>query len=161
MLTRPGHRHIEEPALLVDLLGFAACHVRRNTTVDEVENKDRGSTCAVIRRRFPAGASPARRPLQPEATGAGMEATKCLKPPDSGHEVGDCASVQAATRVNAEQTSKRSMCRPTRKWNWGRLTRMGDFTSDECAHLLHRGSGGSMYTRKAHATRETPTRDQG
>ena len=117
--------------------------------------------CAVIRRRFPAGASPARRPLQPEATGAGMEATKCLKPSDSGHEVGDCASVQAATRVNAEQTSKRSMCRPTRKWNRGRLTRMGDFTSDECAHLLHRGSGGSMYTRKAHATRETPTRDQG
>jgi len=27
---------------------------------------------------------------------------------------GDCASVQAATRVNAEQTSKRTMCRPTR-----------------------------------------------
>jgi hypothetical protein len=23
--------------------------------------------------------------LQPEATGAGMEATKCLKPSDSGH----------------------------------------------------------------------------
>jgi len=36
-------------------------------------------------------------PLQPEATGAGMEVTKCLKPPDSGHEVGDRASVQAAT----------------------------------------------------------------
>ena len=85
------------------------------------------STCAVIRRRFPAGASPARRPLQPEATGAGMEATKCLKPSDSGHEFGDRASVQAATRVNAEQSSKRSMCRPTRKWNWGRLTRMGKF----------------------------------
>ena len=32
--------------------------------------------------------------------------------------------------------------------------------SDEYAHLLHRGSSGSMYTRKAHATRETPTRDQ-
>jgi len=31
--------------------------------------------------------------------------TKCLKPPDSGHEFGDRASVQAATRVNAEQTS--------------------------------------------------------
>ena len=83
--------------------------------------------CAVIRRRFPAGASPARRPLQPEATGAGMEATKCLKPSDSGHEFGDRASVQAATRVNAEQSSKRSMCRPTRKWNRGRLTRMGNF----------------------------------
>src|SRR5215469_3246 len=34
-----------------------------------------------------------------------MEVTKCLKPPDSGHEVGDRASVQAATRVNAEQSS--------------------------------------------------------
>src|SRR6516162_10025689 len=54
---------------------------------------------------YPAGASPARRPLQPEATGAGMEVTKCLKPPDSGHEIGDRASVQAATRVNAEQSS--------------------------------------------------------
>jgi hypothetical protein len=38
--------------------------------------------CAVQRRRFPAGASPARQPLQPEATGAGMEVTKCLKPSD-------------------------------------------------------------------------------
>ena len=28
--------------------------------------------------------------------------------------------------------------------------------SDEYAHLLHRGSGGSMYTRKARATREAP-----
>ena len=43
-----------------------------------------------------------------------MEETKCLKPSDSGHEYGDGASVQAATRVNAEQTSKRTMCRPTR-----------------------------------------------
>ena len=34
--------------------------------------------------------------IQPEATGAGMEVTKCLKPPDDGH-VGDRASVQAAT----------------------------------------------------------------
>src|SRR5215469_6308306 len=92
--------------------------------------------------------------------GAGMEVTKCLKPPDSGHEVGDRASVQAATRVNAEQSSKRSMCRPTRKWNRGRLTRMGE-PSEEYTQLLHRGSGGSMYTRKARATRETPMRDQG
>src|SRR5215471_2965564 len=57
------------------------------------------STCAVARRRFsqwvqdPPGGSP-----PPEATGAGMEVTKCLKPPDSGHEFGDCASVQAAMR---------------------------------------------------------------
>src|SRR6266446_4027112 len=46
--------------------------------------------------------------------------------------------------------SKRSMCRPIRTWNRGRLTRMGEM-SDEYAHLLHRGSGGSMYTRKAYA----------
>ena len=25
--------------------------------------------------------------LQPEATGAGMEETKCLKPSDSGHDI--------------------------------------------------------------------------
>src|SRR6516225_1150293 len=35
-----------------------------------------------------------------------MEVTKCLKPPDSIHEIGDRASVQAATRVNAEQSSQ-------------------------------------------------------
>jgi len=40
MLTRSCHRDIEKPALLVDLFGFAACHIRRNTAVDEVENKD-------------------------------------------------------------------------------------------------------------------------
>ncbi len=34
--------------------------------------------------------------LLPEATGAGMEVTKCLKLPDDGH-VGDRASVKAAT----------------------------------------------------------------
>ena len=36
--------------------------------------------CAVKRRRFPVGASPARQPLQPEAIGAVMEVTKWLKP---------------------------------------------------------------------------------
>ena len=51
------------------------------------------------------GARPTRRPLQPEATGAGMEVTKCLKPSISVSRFGDSASVQAATRVNAEQTS--------------------------------------------------------
>ena len=70
--------------------------------------------CAVTRRRFPVGASPTRQPLQPEATGAVMEVTKWLKPSDSGSRIGDRASVQAATRVNAEQASKRTMRRPTR-----------------------------------------------
>jgi hypothetical protein len=59
--------------------------------------------CAVRRRRFPVGASPTRRPLQPEAIGAVMEVTKWLKPSISVSRIGDSASVQAATRVNAEQ----------------------------------------------------------
>src|SRR5215469_4271204 len=87
---------------------------RRNWSVRQGFGQSRPSTCAVPRRRFPVGARPTGDSLQPEATGAGMEVTKCLKPSDSGHEFGDCASVQAATRVNAEQTSKRTMCRPTR-----------------------------------------------
>ena len=59
--------------------------------------------CAVIRRRFPVGASPTRQPLQPEAIGAVMEVMKWLKPSISVSRIGDSASVQAATRVNAEQ----------------------------------------------------------
>jgi hypothetical protein len=89
-----------------------------------------------------------------------MEVTKWLKPSISVSRFGDSASGQAATRVNAEQTSKRTMCRPTRLWNRGRLTRL-DEMSEEDARLLHRGSGGGMYTRKARATREAPMRDQG
>src|SRR5215472_11290712 len=65
--------------------------------------------------------------LPPEAIGAVMEVTKWLKPSIRVSRIGDSASVQAATRVNAEQASKRTMCRPTRTWNRGRLTRVGDF----------------------------------
>src|SRR3977135_4025523 len=81
--------------------------------------------CAVTRRRFPRGASPTRQPLQPEATGAAMEVTKWLKPSDSASRIGDGASVQAVTRVNAEQASKRTMRRPTGGPFRGRLTRLG------------------------------------
>jgi hypothetical protein len=81
--------------------------------------------CAVKRRRFPVGASPTRQPLQPEAAGAVMEATKWLKPLVSVSRIGDSASVQAATRVNAEQASKRTMRRPTRRPFRGRLIRLG------------------------------------
>ena len=59
--------------------------------------------CPVTRRRFPVGASPTRQPLQPEAIGAVMEVTKWLKPSISVSRIGGSASVQAATRVNAEQ----------------------------------------------------------
>ena len=43
----------------------------------------------------------------------------------------------------------------------GKADMDGAGLSDECAQPLHRGSGGSMYTREAHATREAPIRDQG
>ena len=43
-----------------------------------------------------------------------MEVTKWLEPSISVSRIGDSARVQAATRVNAEQASKRTMCRPTR-----------------------------------------------
>ena len=49
------------------------------------------------RRRFPVGARPTRRPLQPEAIGAVMEVTKWLKPSISVSRIGGSASVQAAT----------------------------------------------------------------
>src|SRR5713226_9740768 len=41
----------------------------------------------------------------------------------------------------------------------GRLKWLGAL-SEDYAHLLHRGIGGSMYTRKAYATREAPRRGQ-
>jgi hypothetical protein len=51
---------------------------------------DKGTTsnvrfgvCAVLRRRFPVGANPTRRMLQPEVVGAVMEETKWLKPSTS------------------------------------------------------------------------------
>src|SRR6266849_1934793 len=115
------------------------------------------SACAVTRRRFPVGASPTRQPLQPEAIGAVMEVTKWLKPSISVSRIGDSASVQAATRVNAEQASQSTMCRPTRRPYRGRLKWLGEM-SEEYAPLLHRGIGGGMYTRKAHETREAPRR---
>jgi len=78
-------------------------------------NRCSARVCAVTRRRFPVGARPTRRPLQPEgnrssqggnelAEAFGMRVTNC-----------DSASVQAATRVNAKQASKRTMRRPTRQ----------------------------------------------
>src|ERR1019366_3918609 len=82
--------------------------------------------CAVTRRRFPVGGSPTRQPLQPEAIGAVMEVTKWLKPSISVSRIGDSASVQAVTRVNAEQSSKRTMRRPTRQPFRGRLIRLGE-----------------------------------
>jgi len=79
-----------------------------------------------VRREKAALSSGCRQPLQPEATGAVMKVTKWLKPSDSGSRIGDRASVQAATPVNAEQVSQRTMCRPTRRPFRGRLIRLGE-----------------------------------
>jgi hypothetical protein len=119
------------------------------------------STCAVQRRRLSSGCKPhPANSLPPEAIGAVMEVTKWLKPSISVSRIGDSASVQAATRVNTVQTSKRTMCGPTWPSYRGRLIRLGE-RAKIYAQPPHRGSGGSMYTRKARATRETPWRDQG
>src|SRR5215217_3542774 len=60
----------------------------------------------------------------PAATGAVVEVTKRLKPSVKRvTKYGDSASVQALTRVNAEQASKRTMHRPTRRPFRGRLIR--------------------------------------
>ena len=48
------------------------------------------------------GESPTRRPLQPEATGAGMEVTKCLKPSDKRSFADDVASNAAAAPAIGE-----------------------------------------------------------
>ena len=71
--------------------------------------------CALKRRCVPVGANPTRQPLQPEATGAVMEETNWLKPSVSVSRIGDSTRVQAVTRVNAGQASKRTMRRPTRQ----------------------------------------------
>jgi len=64
--------------------------------------------------------------LQPEATGAIVEVTKRLKPPvKRAAKYGGSASVQAVTRVNAEQASKRTLHRPTRSPFRGRSGHLG------------------------------------
>ena len=35
-----GHRHVEQPPLLLDVLCGAGCHVRGDTTIDRVEDED-------------------------------------------------------------------------------------------------------------------------
>ena len=73
------------------------------------------------------GANPIRQPLQPEAIEAVMEVTKWLKPSISVSQIGDSASVQAATRVNAEQSS-RKMRMSTRQPYRGRLIRVDEMS---------------------------------
>ena len=59
-----------------------------------------------------------------------MEVTKWLKPSISVSRIGGSASVQAATRVNAEQASKRTMRRPTRQPFRGRLICLDEMSEE-------------------------------
>src|SRR4029077_8551261 len=67
------------------------------------------------------------------------------------------ATMDAISSPPPHSISKRTMRRPTRRPFRGRLTRLGE-GSKQYAQTLRRGSGGSMYTRKAYATREAPRR---
>src|ERR1700722_9150150 len=100
---------------------------------------------AVQRRRFPVGASPTRQSLQPEAIGAVMEVTKWLKPSIGVSRIGESASVQAATRVKAEQSSKRTMRRPTRQPYRGRLIRL-----DEMSEAIRPAAAPGQWRRHVH-----------
>src|SRR5712692_10568127 len=72
--------------------------------------------CAVRRRRSSVGAIPTRhRSLQPVAIGAAVEVTILPKPSMQRVALGDSASRQAVTRVNAEQASKQVMWEPTQQ----------------------------------------------
>ena len=70
----------------------------------------------------------------------------------------DSASVQAVTRVNAEQASKRTMRRPTRLPFRGRLIRLGE-VSKAIRSAAVPGYWRQHVDKEAHATREAPRRD--
>ena len=84
-----------------------------------------------------------------------MEVTKWLKPSDSVSRIGDSASVQAATQVNAVQNLEKDDVRADLAVVPGKADTVGRMSEDD-AQPPHRGSGGSMYIRKARATREAP-----
>ena len=67
---------------------------------------------------------------------------------------------QIAGRYQRLMGSRKGRWRPTRLQFRGRLIRLGEMSEDD-AQSLHRGTGGSTYTRKARATREAPKRGQG
>jgi hypothetical protein len=81
----------------------------------------------VKRRRFPVGESPTRRnaPAGSNRSNCGGNETVEASGDQRVTKYGDVASVQAVTRVNAEQASKRTMRGPTRSSFRGRLTWLG------------------------------------
>ena len=90
---------------------------------------------------------PGKRSLQPVAIGAAVEVTILPKPSMQRVALGDSASRQAVTRVNAEQASKGLTWEPTRRengegrrhWGTGGHTPRSDTTQGS-----HRGIGDGM-----------------
>ena len=76
-----------------------------------------------------------------------MEVTKWLKPSISVR-IDDSASVQAATRVIAEQVSKGSMCRPTRVGE--RLIRLNNGMVRPCSSPTSKRSWQGRQRQGAH-----------
>jgi len=105
------------------------------------------------------GESPTRRQLQPEATGATVEVTKRLKPSvkrATNWWQRECAGRNASER-RASLEKVDAQADPTAIS--GKADTVGE-ASRRCTQPLRRGSGDSMYTREARATREAPRRAQ-
>ena len=86
-----------------------------------------------------------------------MEVTKWLKPSDSVSRYTVTARGAGRNASERRQVEKDNAQADAKGYRGGET--LGDRAKQ--AHLLRRGSGDSMYTRKAYATRETPRRDQG
>ena len=115
--------------------------------------------CAVKRRWFTAGESPARELFVPpgsnRSSSGGNEAAEA-----SGVEgrVGDLASLQAVTIVNAVQAPKRVMQEPTRRESReGR--RRWERTSEQ-SHRSCRGIGDGMQTKGTRRNTGSPSGDR-
>ena len=96
--------------------------------------------------------------LHPVAIGAVVEVTKLLKPLVQRVALGDLASLQAVTRVNAVQASKKLMQELTRR-NFGESGNQWERTSEQ-AHWSCRGSGDGMQTQGTGRNTGNPSGDR-
>jgi hypothetical protein len=87
-----------------------------------------------------------------------VEATKLLKPPVQRGALGDLASLQAVTRVNAVQASKKLMQELTRHNN-GESGNPWESTSER-VHGSCRGSGDGMQTQGTRRNTGNPSGDR-
>jgi hypothetical protein len=117
--------------------------------------------CAVKRRWSTAGESPARETgsLHPVAIGAVVEATKPLKPSVQRVALGDSASRQAVTKVNAEQAPKIITQELTRR-KYGEGRSRWESTSERFQRSC-RGIGDGMRTQGIRRNTGSPSGDRG